>query len=246
MKMIVIGSGSAGNCYLLQCERETLIVECGERFSEVKRAIDFKIGTIAGALVSHQHKDHAGYINEYATAGITIAAPKETLEATRIEGLHNTIEIHAMKGRKIGGFSVVGIPVEHDVPCMAYYIRHPEMGSAMFITDTFTFRPIISGSVGHWIIEANYSDEILDERIIKSDISFQQRKRIMTTHMEIGTTRSVLAKQDLKGTRDITLIHLSDSNSNAEVFRKTIEESTGIPTFIADKGITVDFGKKPY
>ena len=43
MKLRVLGSGSSGNCYILENEAEALIIEAGVPFMEVK-----KIKTAAG------------------------------------------------------------------------------------------------------------------------------------------------------------------------------------------------------
>lgn len=51
----VVGSGSSGNCYLLQTEKETLILELGCKWSEVLEMLDYKIEKVLGVLVSHAH-----------------------------------------------------------------------------------------------------------------------------------------------------------------------------------------------
>lgn len=52
----VIGSGSQqGNCYLLQAEKETLILDLGCKWSEVLETLNHKIDNVVGVLVSHSH-----------------------------------------------------------------------------------------------------------------------------------------------------------------------------------------------
>lgn len=55
MFMNCVSSGSSGNCYILQNEKESLIIECGCRFSEVKKALGFNVMKVVGALISHEH-----------------------------------------------------------------------------------------------------------------------------------------------------------------------------------------------
>ncbi len=57
MKIITIGSSSAGNCYLLQGERETLILELGIRPEAVKKAMNYDLSSVVGAVSSHRHND---------------------------------------------------------------------------------------------------------------------------------------------------------------------------------------------
>jgi len=71
MRFITLGSSSAGNGYLLRASNgETLIIEAGVKLSEVKKALDFDMSKIVGCIVSHQHKDHSGYLYDYQKAGI--------------------------------------------------------------------------------------------------------------------------------------------------------------------------------
>jgi phosphoribosyl 1,2-cyclic phosphodiesterase len=55
MELIVIGTGSKGNCYLLKSSNECLIIEAGCKLIEVKKALNFNIQNIQGMLVSHEH-----------------------------------------------------------------------------------------------------------------------------------------------------------------------------------------------
>ena len=51
----VLGSGSSGNGYLLTNGKETLILETGVKFIECKKALNFDLSSIVGAIVSHEH-----------------------------------------------------------------------------------------------------------------------------------------------------------------------------------------------
>ena len=51
----VLNSGSSGNGYLLTNGKETLILECGVKFAECKKALNFDISSIVGCTISHEH-----------------------------------------------------------------------------------------------------------------------------------------------------------------------------------------------
>jgi phosphoribosyl 1,2-cyclic phosphodiesterase len=55
MRLIVIGSGSSGNTYILKGETSALIIEAGVNPLEVKKAMDFDISKIVGVCISHEH-----------------------------------------------------------------------------------------------------------------------------------------------------------------------------------------------
>ena len=59
MRLKVLSSGSQGNCYLLESNGETLILDCGIPIKEIKKGLDFDISKVVGVCVSHGHLDHA-------------------------------------------------------------------------------------------------------------------------------------------------------------------------------------------
>lgn len=56
MKLICLGSSSAGNCYLLQADNgETLILDCGISIKKIKKGLNWDIRGIKGVIISHAH-----------------------------------------------------------------------------------------------------------------------------------------------------------------------------------------------
>lgn len=242
MKLSVLGSSSAGNCYLLEASDGVLVVECGVPFIEVKKALDFKIGRIFGAIVTHQHGDHAKFIAEYLKSAIRVYALQDVFDSAHIMFNHFCKSIEVLKQYRIGSFSVKAFSVVHDVPCVGYLIEHAEMGKMLFLTDTVASN-VSSSNLNHILIEANYSDEILDYNIENGITPASMRARLLNSHMEIKTTESVLSKLNLAHVSNIVLIHLSGNNSDAQQFKHRIMQTTGKPTYIAQRGLTLDVSK---
>lgn len=51
----VVGSGSQGNAYILECQNETLLLELGVSWKDIVKALDFKLDKVVGVCVSHAH-----------------------------------------------------------------------------------------------------------------------------------------------------------------------------------------------
>jgi ribonuclease BN (tRNA processing enzyme) len=220
MKLTVLGSSSSGNGYLLHNGGEALVIEAGIRLLEVKKKLDFQLCTINGCIVTHRHLDHAKYIRQYADAGIDILAPEGAFPGNHYrfhKGIHG-------KGYKLGRFRIVPFEVPHDVPCFCYLIDHPDTGRILFLTDTWICEYKFP-DLRHIIIEANYSDDILEENILKGIEHPSKRERLLTSHMELKTTKTFLKAQDLLKVQNIVLIHLSERNSDAKRFMAEIQES---------------------
>ena len=56
--LTVVGTGSKGNCYILDCDGERLILDAGVRIHEIKTALKWDIKGVRYALISHGHMDH--------------------------------------------------------------------------------------------------------------------------------------------------------------------------------------------
>lgn len=55
MTLKTINTGSSGNCYILTCNNEKLILDCGLPIKVIKQGLDFDLGGIQGVLISHAH-----------------------------------------------------------------------------------------------------------------------------------------------------------------------------------------------
>lgn len=55
MNLTIVGSGSSGNCYILENDNEALIIEAGVKFTEIKKVLNFSLSKVRGVLISHEH-----------------------------------------------------------------------------------------------------------------------------------------------------------------------------------------------
>lgn len=223
MKLTVLGSSSSGNCYLIDDGTSALLIEAGVQFDRVKKAIDFQVDRIEGCLVSHEHGDHSNYAKVVESYGIEVYRPGAGIQ----------------KKFTVGSFQVMALPVVHDIETYCFLIKHPAMGLLFYLTDTH-YCPYVIDGINHMLVEANYSQELLDDNILQGYVPRVIRDRIMKSHMEINTTVDFLKANDLSNVRNILLCHLSFGNSNHDDFVRKVEEATGIPAKIAKKGVTID------
>ena len=211
-------------------------MECGLPFAQIKRALDYDLHKIKACIISHSHKDHARCVKELKLCGLRTVGP---------DGTGAMITVKGECKLNLGGFKITPLPVQHDVPCMAYVVDHPDMGRLLFITDTYAFPYTVKG-LNHILMEANYCDRKLEENIAAGLIPDSLRQRIVTSHMEIGMAVTHLAAQDLSRVHDILLIHLSQGNSEPDNFKAQVEAATGIPTQIAVPGLEMELNVEPY
>jgi phosphoribosyl 1,2-cyclic phosphodiesterase len=246
MLLKVIGSESLGNSYILQSEQDVLIIECGIKFLEVKKALDFDISKISGCLVSHEHGDHSKAMEEYLAAGISVYCSEGTRDGFKFKHLPRPIIRQAGKAFMVGSFKVIAFDVVHDaLQPYGYIINHPEMGNTVFLTDSY-YSKFKFANINHWLVEANYSEEIIDAKVASGNLHYAQAYRVTTSHMSIQTCKEMLKANDLSKTKNIVLIHLSSSNSDSRKFKEEVIRQTGINTVIADRGVELNLNLKGF
>ena len=239
MKLRVLGSNSKGNCYLLESESETLIVECGISFKEIKIALDFNLRSVCGCLITHEHGDHSKAVKDVMRSGIRVYTSKGTIEKL---DLRNRLAkpIKAFEQFKTGGFTIMPFDVHHDVEePLGFLINHKDMGTILFATDTcyleYRFKELTN-----ILIECNYSTEILLKNMANSSIDNSTGLRIASTHMSLSNCTDIIKANDNPKLKNIVLLHLSDANSDIKTFRQTIKAVTSKRVEIADKGLEIE------
>ena len=138
MRLIILGSSSKGNCYLLDNGKQALMIECGLAFKEVEKALNFDIKRIQGVLVSHEHGDHAKHAAMCQKRHVPLFCSKGTAEALHLK---DDFGVRVMENRttyRIGDFRVQPFDTQHDAAQpFGFLIHHPECGLTLFATDTY-------------------------------------------------------------------------------------------------------------
>lgn len=227
----IIGSSSSGNSYLLSTTNECLMLECGVRYKSIFAALDFKIKNIVGCLVSHEHKDHAGFVKDIIKAGIDVYSSAGTLEATGIKS-HRFKAVKAGVQFTAGRFTILPFETQHDcAEGLGYLIQHEEIGKLLFATDTYYIRYKFN-ALSYIMLECNYSRAIVEENLRTGVIERGQVHRLFKSHFSLERVKEFLAANNLSELKKIYLMHLSNRNSNAELFQTEIEKLTGVPVEI--------------
>jgi phosphoribosyl 1,2-cyclic phosphodiesterase len=244
MQLQIINSNSSGNAYLLENDKEALLIECGVRFDRIKKALNFNMRKLTGALITHEHLDHCISAKDLIHHGVNVYATKGTHHAMRTLQHHRAVVTHAGDEFKVGNFRVKAFDIRHDAAePVGYLINHAETGTVLFLTDSYYSNYLFPG-LSNIIIEANYSSDIIHETL--EDKKFL-RDRVIESHMSLNTCKELLKANNLAGVNNIVLIHLSDSNSNAIRFKKEIEEVTGKTVHVAESGMIIEnFNQTPF
>lgn len=234
-RLIVLATGSKGNGYILTNGEDTLLIEAGARYKEMLASLDYKIETVNGMIVSHEHKDHSKYIEQYLKKGLLVHMPRPMKNNLDLSYVYNAISVDIGVTYELGNFTIKPFELVHSVDCLGYYIYHKDLGKMLFITDTeyvkYRFNKL---GINHIVVEANYSKELLNRGKVNSN-------HVLKGHMEINTTTNFLKENDTDSLKNVVLVHLSDSNSDERLFyeltTKVVHE--GVRVTIASAGLSV-------
>ncbi|WMW46638.1 MBL fold metallo-hydrolase [Bacillus paralicheniformis] len=226
-----LSSSSKGNCYRITDGKTPLLLECGISFKQMQKSFQFKMSQFAGCLVSHEHGDHCKAIKEVLKAGIDCYMSPGTAEAIGI--FHNRIKpVPVKQPFKVGSWSIMPFDVQHDVAQpYGYLLANQDGDKLLFATDTYYIRYKFPG-LTHIMVECNYSIDILNENIESGRTPAFMKKRLLRSHFSLENVKEFLKANDLRKVQEIWLLHLSDSNSDEQLFKNEITKLTGRVVYV--------------
>lgn len=203
MKLITVGTGSKGNCYLLKRDNDRYIaLDCGMPWKKVMVATSFRPSDIDLALVTHIHSDHARYIGDFVANGI------ETVTTSN-------------KARKIlrkGEVDIVPFEVPHDVLCYGYLIR-VDGRTIVYMTDfgycRYTFK---SWNVDTFVIACNHDEN--------PDADEAKYAHVVMGHSSLSTVKGILEANKSESMKNVILVHYSQ-NADVEAMAEEIQKTVG-------------------
>ena len=221
-------SGSAGNLYAVNGSAGKILIDPGVSIRKVKLALNFKLSTIDGAIATHLHRDHCMALPDIAKAGINCYTLPSVAESLKMTGHRlNIIDLAGVSSVEfnVGHYKCLAFPAEHDVPNMGLLISDGEE-KLLYLCDSYyskyTFKGLTQIALG-----VNYAAESLS-----SGMHGARVRRLLTSHMSLENAIGLLKANDLSKCKAIYLLHLSDANSDIELFKTSVHRATGVPTHI--------------
>lgn len=240
MKIQVLGTGSSGNCYKVEIGTATLLLECGLPYKVIQKKLNFKVSEIDACLVTHEHMDHAKAVKDLMKAGIDCYMTRGTAEALGVSGhrlkTFRPFEEARYYSEELKDLIILPFEAVHDVKePVSYYIRTfskiEKTESLVFVTDSAYLKYKIP-DCDCLMIECNYVKSVLDKQVEDGKLNIDLRNRIVKNHLSLETLVEALKVADLSRCKHIYLMHLSDVNSDEELIKRTIQETTGVEVVV--------------
>ncbi len=223
-------SGSKGNMYTLTDGTTTLIIEAGINIRDIKKALNFKMSQVDGLLLSHSHGDHSKAIKDVLKTGIDCYMSEDTANELDIKH-HRIKKIEARKQFQIGTLKILPFEAEHDVTTYGFLVANEADERFLFITDSYYCRYKFK-NITHIATECNYSIDILNDNIESGRVPAILKRRLMKSHFSLENVIEFLKANDLSELKEVHLLHLSDNNSDENLFKRKVQEVTGVPVYV--------------
>lgn len=206
LRLKCIGTGSKGNCYLLETESATLILDAGLPIKAIKKALDFNFSKVAGCVITHEHDDHMHSAKDLSVMCVPV------FYGFRDEHRHV----------KYGPFDIWKFPVPHDVPCVGYYITVDGI-TTVYITDAqycgWNFR---NNKVQNFLVECNWQNDYIAEDLDEPVVS-----RVFQTHMSEDVCVRFLEANKTDEMSNVLICHMSDRRCDPEEAVERIRKTLG-------------------
>ncbi len=232
-RFCILGSGSDGNCALLETEHARVLVDAGfsaRRLAELLGAVGESLDRIDAVFLTHEHGDHAAGIAGLARhPHVKVFANRATARVVQA-GLRfrpdwqffETGARFAFRDLEVQTFAV---PHDAQDP-VAYLFVHqahapePSVHRLAWLTDLGHAPQHVREHIREadvLVVEANYCPRML-EADLKRPWSVKQRIRGRHGHLSNEGARELLASVDAPRWRHVVLSHLSrECNSPAAV-----------------------------
>lgn len=211
-----LGSGSSGNCYLLNTESETLIIDCGVPIKEIKKGLRFDVNRVVGVLCSHEHSDHARSLKELEYMGIRRMAP---FVVGHVRRSHCTM----------GSFDITSFDLPHNGVYNSGFLIRVEGQTVLYMTD-FEYCPYIfkKQKINHMLIECNYQKKYVSDDLV----NYEHKLR---GHCELDVCKEFVKVNRTEDLRSVILCHLG-FGANEDECERSIRKISGCPVYVAERG----------
>lgn len=248
--LTILGSGSAGNCALVETPGTRLLIDAGLSAMQTRlRLAQCGVNPleIDGILLTHEHGDHAGALDvwckQFQTPVYANALTAEVLRRQSPEQPKNWRVFVTGSDFQIGDLHVQTFSVPHDAMDPAGFVLHHGRAALGFLTDLGFATKLACERVrqAHTVvIEANH-----DEKLLQADTRrpWATKQRIMSRHGHLSNDAAagVLADMLEGNLRRAVLGHLSRDCNSPELATGTVHQrfaergapATSVEVFVA-------------
>jgi len=220
LRLAVLGSGSGGNCVVVESGEHRLLVDAGFSCREIERrlrAVGIAPETLDGLVLTHEHGDHCRGAERLAKRhGLTVHATAGTLQAG-VLGRQSERGRTVVSGRpfEVAGFRVEAFAVPHDAREPVGLVIEDEAGRRIGVVADLGARSRLAWGrlqdVSLLLLETNHDLEMLRS----GPYPWPLKQRVAGRHGHLSNREAAEGLEELVSDRleCVVLYHLSQTNN---------------------------------
>ncbi len=229
-RLTILGSGSAGNCALLETDDTRILIDAGFSVRQIRR----RLATIARSpeslhaiLITHEHSDHiqglAGLADELGLP-VYCNRPTQDAIADATGRQFNWHLFHTGSSFEVGDIAVDTFSIPHDAQEPVGFLLRTAAGNFGFATDLGHVTRLVIERIRHanvLVLETNHDVKMLQECPHRP---WSLKQRILGRHGHLSNEAAADAAQDIMhaGLRHLYLGHLSRQCNTPELAHRVI------------------------
>lgn len=188
MRFCILGSGSAGNCSVLDTGRTRLLIDAGFSGLQIRRrleSIGLRPEDLDGILLTHEHGDHtAGLGTLCGKLNLPLYCNRLTASALRADlpAFANWKIFQTGQPFAINELTIENFPIPHDAADPVGFVVHASTHALGFLTDLGHATHLVVERVRQChtlVLESNYDPQLLQDDPKRP---WQVKQRIMSRH----------------------------------------------------------------
>ncbi len=233
MRFASLGSGSAGNCMVIEQANTRLLLDCGFSPNEIAKrlqTLDLKPEQISGILVTHEHDDHAkGAFKFAAKFNVPVWLSHGSLKmCERYMPVAASIQINIIDSHTLFSIEDIEInpyPVPHDAREPTQFTFSDGNYKLGVLTDAGSSTAHIEHTLSGCdalVLECNHDLGMLEN----GPYAWTLKKRVGSRlgHLDNQSAAALLARLDNGKLKHILAAHLSAKNNTADLAKQALSQ----------------------
>lgn len=253
LRVVFLGSGSAGNAALVTDGTTTLLVDCGFSARETARriaAVGLRTEDVSAIIVTHEHSDHIRGVEVFQRRHgmATVACTEGTHRAAGFAGLTgDSAKLVPGEVTRFQTLSVIPFRTSHDaIEPIGVRIESDCGGSLGLVTDT----GVLTAEAAETLagvellgIESNHDLKMLE----RGPYPYHLKRRIRSErgHLSNPDACDALERLASDGLRRVFALHRSGTNNTAAIVKRDLTARVAtlglkVPVAVASQDLALD------
>jgi len=232
IQVTILGSGSAGNCALIETARTAVLVDAGLSHRQITQrlaGIQRSLADIDAILVTHEHSDHTNaltVIGKHTT--IPVYANRLTAEEVKTtDGVRISWRLFSTGNAfEIGDLTIEPFSIPHDASDPVGFTLRTAAHGVAFVTDLGHATNLVVErirGVDMVVLESNHDLKMLQDDPVRP---WATKQRIMSRHGHLSNDEAATVIGEIASAKlqHVVLAHLSRDCNRPELAQRTVAD----------------------